>query len=348
MIDWNTAHSCELKEQNPFSIVLLRRSDCFSSFPVRVVSNSNPLCSSGSERRDASGTSEADQTNRKFEIMQEIFSRAPKPTGGFEDELEGNKIALKRRKTRHCLRRKEKALKRHLASLVVFLVALVLLHEKHSTKQLSMALDRSRDGVVPIFLTRRPSWNLKHGWWKSEWQCRLYTKQIREFWKRNEKAICGPDKSCSTMVHTELMQRRNRRIVIDVRRQQLLILSFLATQHTSVKMNILANDQEYSNPPEWLAYLLRHPVYSERLQITNFDFERLENLPQKRLLSKAYHNVDILAHKSDLRRYAVLYQYVEKLVQVEDHRSERNLTLCCFCNCLKILALEVSGSIWTT
>eukprot|EP00526_Cylindrotheca_closterium_P018413 CAMPEP_0113622220 /NCGR_PEP_ID=MMETSP0017_2-20120614/11377_1 /TAXON_ID=2856 /ORGANISM="Cylindrotheca closterium" /LENGTH=370 /DNA_ID=CAMNT_0000532027 /DNA_START=231 /DNA_END=1343 /DNA_ORIENTATION=- /assembly_acc=CAM_ASM_000147 len=177
-------------------------------------------------------------------------------------------------------------------------------------KQLSIELDRSRDGVVPLFLTRRPSWNLQHGWWKSERQCRSYAKQIREFWKHNEKAVCGPDdKSCSTLVHTELMQEPKKSGSHDARRHQLPILSFLATQHSSVKLNILANEQDYTNPPEWLAYLLRHPVYGERLQITSFDFETLENLPEKRLLSKAYHNVETWPNKSDLRRYAVLYHF---------------------------------------
>ena len=104
------------------------------------------------------------------------------------------------------------------------------------------------------------------------------------------------------------MQQRDYRDKHDARREQLPILSFLATQHALVKMNIIVNEQDYTNPPEWLEYLLRHPVYGERLQITNFDFETLENLPQKRLLSKAYHNVKTLANKSDLRRYAVLYQ----------------------------------------
>lgn len=175
--------------------------------------------------------------------------------------------------------------------------------------QQSMELDQSRDGVVPAFLTRRPSWNVKHGWWKSERQCRSYTKQIREFWKHNKKAICGPDhESCSTLVHTELMQQRDVRDEHNARREQLPILSFLATQHPSVKLNILVNKQDFTHPPEWLAYLLRHPVYGEQLQVTNFDFEKLEKLPQKRLLSKAYHNVKPLANKSDLRRYAVLYQ----------------------------------------
>ncbi|CAJ1953610.1 unnamed protein product [Cylindrotheca closterium] len=46
----------------------------------------------GSKRKGASGTSEADQKKRQFEIMQEIFSRAPKAAGGLEDGLEANKF----------------------------------------------------------------------------------------------------------------------------------------------------------------------------------------------------------------------------------------------------------------
>mmetsp|Transcript_44912 Transcript_44912/g.108527 ORF Transcript_44912/g.108527 Transcript_44912/m.108527 type:complete len:1914 (-) Transcript_44912:641-6382(-) len=47
--------------------------------------------STGSQRRGASGNSEADQKKRQFEIMAEIFSRAPKAAGGLEDGLEANK-----------------------------------------------------------------------------------------------------------------------------------------------------------------------------------------------------------------------------------------------------------------
>ena len=187
-------------------------------------------------------------------------------------------------------------------------ILMIIMSENHSMNDLFVELDISHDGSVPSFLTRRPSWNLKHGWWKSERQCRSYAKQLREFWKRDEESVCSTDiGSCSVLVHTELLQQRNIK-QRDGRREQLLVLSFLATQHASVKLNILVNKQDYDNLPEWLAYLVRHSVYSERLQITSFSFETLENLPQKRLLSKAYQNVKTLANKSDLRRYAVLYQ----------------------------------------
>lgn len=216
---------------------------------------------------------------------------------------------MKRTKQGSCARRKTTTKGRHILSLISLTILIITLSENHSLKELSMEIDPSRDGTVPKFLARRPSWNLKHGWWKSERQCRSYAKQIREFWKRNKNARCGPDQdSCSTLVHTELMQQRVYGDRYDPRRLQLLILSFFATQHTSVKLNVLVNKQDYENSPAWLAHLLRHPIYGKRLQITNFDFEILENLPQKRLLSKAYHNVKTWANKSDLRRYAVLYQ----------------------------------------
>ena len=129
-------------------------------------------------------------------------------------------------------------------------------------------------------------------------------------WRTQTNEACGPTNEsapCELYVHTELLQQREQGIRrSDPRKEQLPVLSFLATQPSSLRLNILVNEQDYKNPPTWLAHLLKHERFRSRLQITNFDFN-IEDLPQKEMLVRAYRDVKTLANKSDLRRYAVLY-----------------------------------------
>ena len=187
----------------------------------------------------------------------------------------------------------------------------LLLEEEESSS--SFAGSRSSNTPrVPKVLTGRPSWTVLGGWYKSERQCRKYAAEIREHWRQSEPTFCGPNKSnddgsCPYMVHTELLH--NRKKVRDSRQEQIPVLSFLVTQPSWLKLNIVVGEQDHKNPPDWLAHLLRDERYRHRLQITYFDFMSLKDLPTKEILAEAFQTVPTLANKSDLRRFALLYNY---------------------------------------
>eukprot|EP00797_Seminavis_robusta_P006886 Sro1466_g275050.2 (359) ;mRNA; r:12714-13790 len=165
--------------------------------------------------------------------------------------------------------------------------------------------DNAAPAGYPSFLAEPPSWTLFRGYWKSERQCRALAKQLRE---THPTGVCRGDPKCPTMVHTETLMSRGDSL--DPRQEQLLVLSFLATQHSSLILNILVSEADFQQPPKWLSSLLEHEEYGKRIQLNLWDFGKLDLHPdQLEGLQAAYNDIPSLASKSDLRRYAVLYHY---------------------------------------
>eukprot|EP00980_Cylindrotheca_fusiformis_P001099 scaffold305_cov110-Cylindrotheca_fusiformis.AAC.17 len=170
-------------------------------------------------------------------------------------------------------------------------------------------------GVFPPFFLQRPNdFNNRTAWMK-EPKCRESADWLRAAASADtqEGGVCRRNNTnCPIYVHTELLLQRNTTMV-DYRKEQLPVLSFLATQHPSVTLNILVNEDDYKQPPEWLAILLKHEEYGKRLRLDNWDIETLnaDDLPHDFLetFKEAYLNLAVPASRSDVRRYAVMYHY---------------------------------------
>ncbi|CAJ1938000.1 unnamed protein product [Cylindrotheca closterium] len=168
-------------------------------------------------------------------------------------------------------------------------------------------------GVYPLFFNQRPSDFDNRTYWNTEDKCRYSSAWLRAAASSptQEGGVCRHDnKECPILVHTELLLKRNTSMV-DYRKEQLPVLSFLATQHESVKMNILVNEQDHKNPPAWVTALLEHPVYKHRIQLQYWTVDTMdsEGLPDNFLpaFKHAFENLAVPASASDVRRYAVLY-----------------------------------------
>ena len=207
-------------------------------------------------------------------------------------------------------------------AMVFIFLCLILLSKYNST-----ILSYDSRSTIPSVFRQRPSWTIIHGWYKSEHNCREYAKEIRRVYSEalmqtKFPTSCyssSPNYSpCIPLVHTELLEFRAVEDTNSFKKEQLLILSFLASQRLktgpTLKLNILVSEQDYRSPPAWLSFLLNHESYGKHLQITHFQFDVLQDLPQHQidLLSTAFNTTEDgspLANKSDLRRYAVLYHY---------------------------------------
>lgn len=166
-------------------------------------------------------------------------------------------------------------------------------------------------GVYPPFFQQRPFQNRTY--WGKEDACRFSSAWLRAAAASpsQQGGVCRHDhKECPIYVHTELLLKRNTTMV-DYRKEQLPVLSFLATQHESVIMNILVNQQDYQNPPLWVKALLEDDRYKHRMQLQYWTVDTMssEGLPDSFLPSfqHAFENLAVPASASDVRRYAVLY-----------------------------------------
>jgi len=178
-------------------------------------------------------------------------------------------------------------------------------------KQLA-AKNENANAISPNWppFTKRPfDYMLQHIWAQDK-NCRVLAKYLRA--KSSNHA--SPYDSVR-LVHTEMLIKRNDNV--DPRKEQLPVLSFLATQHESLTLNILISDEgALENSLKWLKVLLDHYSYGKRIRLQYFDpifdVERLplsksETESIKRALSKE--GVKHLASASDIRRYAVLFTY---------------------------------------
>mmetsp|Transcript_46040 Transcript_46040/g.111493 ORF Transcript_46040/g.111493 Transcript_46040/m.111493 type:complete len:517 (-) Transcript_46040:278-1828(-) len=168
-------------------------------------------------------------------------------------------------------------------------------------------------GVYPPFFNQRPKDFDNRTFWNTEDKCRFSSAWLRAAAASptQEGGVCRHDnKECPIFVHTELLLRRNTTMV-DYRKEQLPVLSFLATQHESVIMNILVNEKDYTNPPAWVTALLEHPTYKHRIQLQYWTVDTMDadGLPDNFLpaFKHAFENLAVPASASDVRRYAVLY-----------------------------------------
>jgi hypothetical protein len=170
-------------------------------------------------------------------------------------------------------------------------------------------------GVFPPFFLQRPNEFKNRTMWAKEPKCRESADWLRAaaFADSQKGGVCRHNSSeCPIYVHTELLLQRNSTMV-DYRKEQLPVLSFLATQHPSVILNILVNEEDYKLPPKWLDILLKHKEFGKRLRIDNWDIETLnaDGLPHDffETFKDAYNNLKVPASRSDVRRYAVMYHY---------------------------------------
>jgi hypothetical protein len=170
-------------------------------------------------------------------------------------------------------------------------------------------------GVFPPFFLQRPDEFKNRSMWGKESKCRETADWLREAASADSQkgGFCRHNSSeCPIYVHTELLLERNSTMV-DYRKEQLPVLSFLATQHPSVILNILVNEKDYKRPPKWLDILLKHEEFGKRLRIDNWDIETLnaDGLPDDffETFKDAYANLAVPASRSDVRRYAVMYHY---------------------------------------
>ena len=155
-----------------------------------------------------------------------------------------------------------------------------------------------------VFL-ERPFDFMFQGIWAQEQNCRALACWLRQ-------VSAGHFKS-SYDVHTEMFMSQSNIGNIDPRKQQLPILSFLATQDPSVVLNIWIRGA--AKPPAWLSSLLNSVQYGSRLRLRHFDLQSLlEELAlsddEKSLLSRALlvdGGIGIEASRSDIQRYIVLF-----------------------------------------
>lgn len=170
-------------------------------------------------------------------------------------------------------------------------------------------------GVYPPFFLQRPYDFDNRTAWNREDVCRYSSAWLRAAAASpsQQGGVCRHDnEKCPIYVHTELLLKRNTTMV-DYRKEQLPVLSFLATQHESVIMNILVNEEDYANPPAWVTALLQNPKYKHRLRLEHWDIKTMDagSLPPDFLpaFQDAFENLAHAASRSDVRRYAVLYHY---------------------------------------
>ena len=177
--------------------------------------------------------------------------------------------------------------------------------------------DYTRGDFPPFFIQRPKNLDQERKAWSKEGECRLSSKWLRDAAqaKTQQGGVCrGNSTTCPIMVHTELLLKRNESMV-DFRKEQLPVLSFLKTQHPSVTLNILVNENDYKNPPKWLSVLMKHEQYGKRLRTELWNIETLNTDDDElssdflQTVKDAYKNLVVPASRSDVRRYTVMYHY---------------------------------------
>ena len=176
--------------------------------------------------------------------------------------------------------------------------------------------DSSKTELPKFFFKTSKDINFENrSYWSKEPKCRETSKWLRDAAAApgQQGGVCrGDNSNCPIYVHTELLLSRNESLV-DFRKEQIPVLSFLATQHPSVTLNILVNEKDYNSPPRWLSTLLAHSSYGKRLRIENWDIGKLntDDLQPDFLetFKHAYENLAVPASRSDVRRYSVMYHY---------------------------------------
>lgn len=184
---------------------------------------------------------------------------------------------------------------------------------KHELGSLTYPAFPFHRGVYPPFFNQRPKDFSNRTYWSNEPTCRYSAAWLRAAAESptQKGGVCRHDHpECPIYVHTELLLKRNTTMV-DYRKEQLPVLSFLATQHESVILNILVNEDDYKNPPAWVTALLKHPQYKKRIQLQYWTIDDMDSdgLPDNFVpaFKHAFENLAVPASASDVRRYAVLY-----------------------------------------
>eukprot|EP00567_Pseudictyota_dubia_P002407 CAMPEP_0197466654 /NCGR_PEP_ID=MMETSP1175-20131217/65165_1 /TAXON_ID=1003142 /ORGANISM="Triceratium dubium, Strain CCMP147" /LENGTH=414 /DNA_ID=CAMNT_0043002703 /DNA_START=55 /DNA_END=1299 /DNA_ORIENTATION=- len=158
-------------------------------------------------------------------------------------------------------------------------------------------------------LAQRPfDYILQHAWAKDN-NCRTLAEWLRQ--TSSELA----NNTTSHFVHTELLATRDKDV--DPRKEQLPVLSFLATQHPSLVLNILVtNRSRIEPPPDWLGTLLAHEQYGKRIRLEYLqsalrEAEGFLSESEADVISRGLgpDGVQKLGSRSDISRYLLLFMH---------------------------------------
>lgn len=117
--------------------------------------------------------------------------------------------------------------------------------------------------------TERPFDYMLQHYWAKDGNCRTLATYLRDRLQNddddanNTMVTSQPSASHYPFVHTELFMPHNKSLTIDPRKEQLPVLSFLATQHPSLTLILLISGGKDAKKrlPQWLQILLKHEVY---------------------------------------------------------------------------------------
>eukprot|EP00448_Togula_jolla_P017465 CAMPEP_0170573492 /NCGR_PEP_ID=MMETSP0224-20130122/2795_1 /TAXON_ID=285029 /ORGANISM="Togula jolla, Strain CCCM 725" /LENGTH=378 /DNA_ID=CAMNT_0010896085 /DNA_START=48 /DNA_END=1181 /DNA_ORIENTATION=+ len=148
-------------------------------------------------------------------------------------------------------------------------------------------------------------------WFQNQWNedghYSVVANWLREIRNGSQRTCKG-----AHILHTEMVSGEAASLV-DQRKNQLVTLSYLATQSPASVLNIWTGDaEEFASPPTWLAALLAHEEYGTRLRLRLFNStDDVSKLPlssdEVSAIQEALTGVEYEASRSDIQRYTVLY-----------------------------------------
>lgn len=146
--------------------------------------------------------------------------------------------------------------------------------------------------------------------WAKVDNCKRTAQWMRKLAKEEESTYDLP-----LQIHTEMIFQKNPTFVVDPRKNQIPVLSFLKTQRSDTILNIWIQETNNTQIPEWLSYLRLHEEYGKRLEIRIFNATKiLKGLPldlnDKTTLLKALKEGQMpQGSKSDIVRYSLLMEH---------------------------------------
>lgn len=188
--------------------------------------------------------------------------------------------------------------------------------EKVLTLPRSSKKDGEDEALDPTWLpyTERPFDYMLQKYWAKDGNCRELATYLREKIRDDENGTSIP--GSSRFVNTGLFMAHDKFQTIDPRKEHLFVLSFLATQHPSLILNLVVSGgkEAAKSLPEWLRILLKHEVYGKRIHVHYFDPIRdVEKLGlsknETESIQRAFGegNIKHVASISDIQRYIALY-----------------------------------------
>ena len=163
--------------------------------------------------------------------------------------------------------------------------------------------------------TERPFDHMLQDYWAKNGNCRTLATYLRDKLHDDDDDAIN---SHYPFVLTELFIPHNTSQKFDPRKEQLPVLSFLATQHPSLTLILLISGGKEAKKslPQWLQILLKHDVYKKRIRLHYQD--PLEDVKQLGLspqdtksIVRAFseENIKQLGSISDIKRYMSLYLF---------------------------------------